>query len=361
MTSARVAQLTERLQQLLDAAADDRPRQYWERYLKGTARFRGVPMAAIRTTARTLWHTQQLRAWPTPQLLALAQHWIGQPLSEDKLAGTLLLAEQLAGRLTLKDGHALARPLAEGQLADWSSCDWYATKALHDYLTTSPEQLPARAELVAGWSAAANLWQRRAAVVAFVKLAPQSPPPFHGLVQLLLAACANNLVSPDRFAHTVPAGCYGSCHAATPTRWHGSSRRTRSCRWRRPGWPPHASAPDPTGGADPRPACRPAGRAPCAEVGRDGSAIRGLVAGRELRSRRHWPGSSPEAHGGARRWWREPLRVEHRGEDLHAVDQAGTRTGAVGAGIDGDDRLDPGQLGPPQKVRLASSTAAWRP
>ena len=204
MTSAQVAQLTERLQHRLEAAADDRTRQYWERYLKGTARFRGVPMAAIRTAVRTLWRTEQLSGWPTPLLLALAQHWIGQPFSEDKLAGTLLLAEQLAGRLTLDDGDALVRPLAEGKLADWSSCDWYATKALHACLTISPQQLPARAELVADWSAAANLWQRRAAVVAFVKLAPQSPPPFPGFVELLLAACANNLVSTDRFAHTGP-------------------------------------------------------------------------------------------------------------------------------------------------------------
>jgi 3-methyladenine DNA glycosylase AlkD len=204
MTSAQVAQLTERLQHRLEAAADDRTRQYWERYLKGTARFRGVPMAAIRTAVRTLWRTEQLSGWPTPLLLALAQHWIGQPFSEDKLAGTLLLAEQLAGRLTLDDGDALVRPLAEGKLADWSSCDWYATKALHACLTINPQQLPARAELVADWSAAANLWQRRAAVVAFVKLAPQVPPPFPGFVDLLLAACANNLVSPDRFAHTGP-------------------------------------------------------------------------------------------------------------------------------------------------------------
>jgi 3-methyladenine DNA glycosylase AlkD len=204
MTSAQVDQLTGRLQQLLEAAADDRTRQYWERYLKGAARFRGVPMAAIRTAVRTLWHTEQLSGWPTPQLVALAEHWFGQPLSEDKLAGTLLIAEHLAGRLTLEDGDVLARPLAEGKLADWSSCDWYATKALHAYLTANPEQLQARAELVAGWSTAANLWQRRAAVVAFVKLAPQSPPPFPGFVELLLAACANNLVSPDRFAHTGP-------------------------------------------------------------------------------------------------------------------------------------------------------------
>jgi hypothetical protein len=150
MTSAQVDQLTGWLQQLLEAAADDRTRQYWERYLKGAARFRGVPMAAIRTAVRTLWHTEQLSGWPTPQLVALAEHWFGQPLSEDKLAGTLLIAEHLAGRLTLEDGDVLARPLAEGKLADWSSCDWYATKALHAYLTANPEQLQARAELVGG-------------------------------------------------------------------------------------------------------------------------------------------------------------------------------------------------------------------
>jgi hypothetical protein len=70
-------------------------------------------MTGIRTAVRTLWRTEQLSGWPTPLLLALFQHWIGQPFSEDKLAATLLLAEQLAGRLTLEDGDALARPLAE--------------------------------------------------------------------------------------------------------------------------------------------------------------------------------------------------------------------------------------------------------
>jgi hypothetical protein len=71
-------------------------------------------MAGIRTAVRTLWHTEQPSGWPTPQLFGLAWHWFGQPFSEDKLAATLLLAEQLAGRLTLEDGDALAQPLAEG-------------------------------------------------------------------------------------------------------------------------------------------------------------------------------------------------------------------------------------------------------
>jgi hypothetical protein len=57
----------------------------------------------------------------------------------------------------------------------------------------------------------------------------------------------------------------------------------------------------------------------------------------------------PESHGGARRWWGQPSGMQRGGEGLHAVDQAGTRTGAVGAGVDRDDRLNTGQLGPGQQ------------
>jgi hypothetical protein len=56
--------------------------------------------------------------------------------------------------------------------------------------------------------------------------------------------------------------------------------------------------------------------------------------------------SWPEAHGGPRRWWGKPFWVERRGEELHAVDQPWARTREQGAGVDGDERLDPGQLGP---------------
>jgi hypothetical protein len=317
MTSARVDQLTERLQQLLDAAADDRTRQYWERYLKGTARFRGVPMAAIRTAVRTLWHTEQLSGWPTPQLLALAQHWIGQPLSEDKLAGTLLIAEQLAGRLTLADGHVLARPLAEGKLADWSSCDWYATKALHAYLTANPQQLrPAPSWWPAGrrrptCGSAAPPWSPSS-----------SSPPSRRRRSPALSSCCwppapTTWSAPTGSPTPVPAGCYGSCHAAIPTRWHDSSRRTRSCRWRRPGWPPLGSAPDPTGGADPSvPAESRAAHRALRSAG-DGRRCRAWLDEAPLTASLvpDWP----EAHGGARWWWGEPFRVERRGQDLHAV------------------------------------------
>ena len=242
MTSAPVDQLTERLQQLLEAAADDRTRQYWERYLKGTARFRGVPMAAIRTAVRTLWHTEQLSGWPTPQLLALAEHWIGQPLSEDKLAGTLLLAEQLAGRLTLEDGDALARPLAGGS---WPTGAAATGMPPRPCTPTSPPT-PSSCRPAPRWWPAGR--RRPTCGSAAPPWSPSSSSPhrYRRRSPALSTCCwppaPTTWSAPTGLPTPVPAGCCESCRAAIPTRWPDSSMPTRSCRPRRPGWLPLGSA-----------------------------------------------------------------------------------------------------------------------
>jgi 3-methyladenine DNA glycosylase AlkD len=201
----------------LAAASDPDVREWWERYLKGTARFRGVPMAGIRAAVAAVWREHELAAWPTAGLLRLARRWFTHADSEDKLAATLLLAEHLAGRLTLADADTLARPLAEGHVGDWGVCDWYATKALHAFLVADPGDLQARAEAVASWTRAPGLWQRRAGVVAFVKLAAKDLP-FPSFVDLVLDACAANLVSDDRFAHTGPGWVLRELSRTVPDR-----------------------------------------------------------------------------------------------------------------------------------------------
>lgn len=99
---------TTRLVALLDSAAEQRTREYWERYMKGTARFRGVPMAGVRTAVRTVWREQELVSWTTQDLLSLAHRWFAQEMSEDKLAAILLITEHLGPRLGLGDVEALA-------------------------------------------------------------------------------------------------------------------------------------------------------------------------------------------------------------------------------------------------------------
>lgn len=193
---------TARLVALLDEAAEESTREYWERYMKGTARFRGVPMAGVRAAVNAVWRERNLATCDTAGLLALAHRWFGHEMSEDKLAAILLITEHLGPRLGLGDVDALARPFAAGHISDWGICDWYATKALHTFITADTAELRPRAEAIAAWSTASGLWQRRASVVAFVKLAAEAPHP--ELTDLLLDACAANLVSDDRFAHTGP-------------------------------------------------------------------------------------------------------------------------------------------------------------
>ncbi|MDQ4131699.1 MAG: DNA alkylation repair protein [Actinomycetota bacterium] len=194
---------TATLDRLLSQAADEATRDHWERYMKGAAMFRGVPMPGIRAAVKRVWTDEGLAAWATEDLLTLAHQWFGARPSEDKLAAVLLLAEHVAPRLALVHVPALARPLAVGHVADWNVCDWYATKALHAFLAGADDLLD-RAVAVAAWSGAAGLWQRRAGVVAFAKLAPRAADLFDGFVPLVLDACARNLVSDDRFAHTGP-------------------------------------------------------------------------------------------------------------------------------------------------------------
>jgi 3-methyladenine DNA glycosylase AlkD len=189
----------------LAAAADPAVQDHWERYMRGTARFRGVPMAGIRAAVRAVRRSAGLDAWAVDDQLDLAQRWFAAETSEDKLAAVLLIAEHLAP--LLEDGHAehLAAPLAAGAVADWNVCDWYAVKALHRFLAPDGEVIvERRARAVAGWASRQGLWLRRASVVAFVGSAPSADRQFPGYVELVLSACAANLVSDDRFAHTGP-------------------------------------------------------------------------------------------------------------------------------------------------------------
>lgn len=209
---------SEALAARLEAAADPATREWWESYLKGTAAFRGVPMRGTRRAVRALWR-EGIDALELDEQLAVALAWFAQPTSEDKLAGALLVAEHLAPRLRARDGDLLARPFESGAIADWNVCDWTATKALHAFVTGGGDEvLEARAVTIAGWSRTASLWQRRAALVAFVGVAARGEANFVGFTDLLLDACARNLTSDDRFAHTGPGWLLRELSVAEPER-----------------------------------------------------------------------------------------------------------------------------------------------
>lgn len=201
----------------LEAAADEKTRQWWERYLKGAVPFRGVPMATTRRIVQETWRSTSTDQLSPDAQIALALSQFAQPYCEDKLAGVLALSELLLGQLRLDHVAALARPFEAGHIEDWSTCDWYCVKVLGRFVEHGDDRR-ARAEAIAGWRGGATLWQRRAAAVAFVYLAPQGERFFDGFTELLLTVCARNVADSARFSQTSVGWLLRELSRAEPAR-----------------------------------------------------------------------------------------------------------------------------------------------
>jgi 3-methyladenine DNA glycosylase AlkD len=201
----------EELQAALAAHADEDKRAWWARYLKGTAEFRGVPAADIRRLAFAWWERHEGDALLPAQQLDACLELLRCPLTEDRLAGMLLLGERLipAGRVDCP--RALPRFAAlyrEGHLADWNAVDWFCVRVLGRLIGSGGQDC---ARAVAGWVTADVLWQRRSALVAFVNLAGR------GIHAELIVATADRLVAdPERFAQTAVAWVMRELAAARP-------------------------------------------------------------------------------------------------------------------------------------------------
>lgn len=197
----RVASFVSTLSDELERRADPATKEWWERYLKGEAAFRGVKMAAVRSVVASLWVEADLEASPVEDVLDLAHECMRQKQSEDKLAGVLLLAEHALDKLRLQHCDALAQPLADGSLADWNVVDWYCVKVLGPFITAGAD-CSKRAYSIASWRMATSLWQRRASTVAFVNHASAGVELFTGFTDLLLKICEANAADPARWTRT---------------------------------------------------------------------------------------------------------------------------------------------------------------
>ena len=197
MTAASPSPPIAELQAALARHADARKRDWWERYLKGEAQFRGVPTPDIRREAHAWWTRHGGDALGPPAQLAACLGLLRCPLTEDKLAAMLLLGERLipAGRVDCGTAlPAFGGLLADGHLADWNVVDWFCVRVLGPLIESTGETC---ARSVAAWVEADGLWQRRAALVGFIDLAPT------GAYAELIVATAEQLVcDPARFAQT---------------------------------------------------------------------------------------------------------------------------------------------------------------
>ncbi len=187
-----------RIQHGLQARADERRREWWTSYLKGEAAFRGTAMADVRQVVTEVCR-EHVAGWPAGDGKRLALVLLRERLTEDKLAGVLLLAEHLDDTIGPADLPLLREPLADGSIADWSACDWYAVKVLGPQAGRHGAPF---AEPLARWAAGDGpLWERRAPAAAFASLAAK-PHPFDGFAALALEVCDALSGDDQRFAQT---------------------------------------------------------------------------------------------------------------------------------------------------------------
>lgn len=196
-TDARVADLQARLQERASASK----REWWERYPRGAASFRGVAMADIRTALHA-WYEEHALAHREPlEQATLATTLIRREHTEDKLAGMLLLQEILlpAGQPRHEDLlPAFSTLFDEGCLADWNAVDWFCVKVLGPLVERDGEPC---ARAIGDWRTASTVWQRRASAVAFVNLVKRDEP-FPGFFELVMDSCKVLVGDPQRFSQT---------------------------------------------------------------------------------------------------------------------------------------------------------------
>lgn len=192
----------------------EQARAFWSRYLKGVGTFHGVPMARVRVLVKAWWTDHGLDLHPASVGKRVAIALIEQAMVEEKLAGILVLQDLLGSQLRATDLQEFARLFAAGHLAEWNVVDWFVMKVL----VTLLERPQGRREVMRAleqWRASETMWQRRAACLAFVKLAPQGDAV---VTDHVLSICATVVWSIERHDQTAVGSVLRELSRAEPTR-----------------------------------------------------------------------------------------------------------------------------------------------
>jgi 3-methyladenine DNA glycosylase AlkD len=208
-----VADLKRRLARL----ATPQGKAFWTGHLQGAGVFRGVPIAKLRGCVRGWWAEHGFAAHPAAVGKRIALALLTQRMTEDKLAGMVVLAELIGDQLRASDLPEFARLFDEGQLAEGRVVDWFAVKVLATLLEREPERAAA-ARALATWRGSGVMWQRRAACVGLVGLAARGDGAMSGLGDLALTICAHNVWSHERFDQTAVGWLLRELSRAEPAR-----------------------------------------------------------------------------------------------------------------------------------------------
>lgn len=184
----------------------------------------GREQTPLRTCVRTWWTDHGLDTHPAQVGKRVAIALIEQPMVEQKLAGCVVLQDQLGAHLRATDLPTFARLFAADHLAEWNVVDWFIMKVLVTLLDRPTGRRDVARQL-AQWRNAETTWQRRAACLAFIKLAPQGEVALPGLVDYVLDICKTVVWSSEQPDQTAVGGVLRELARANPDRVEAFFRR----------------------------------------------------------------------------------------------------------------------------------------
>jgi 3-methyladenine DNA glycosylase AlkD len=186
-----------RLQQSLQCYANPDTKTWWENYVKESAPFLGIKMRVVRTVLHRWYEENVAGVLAYPDQLELSLALFDEKHVEEKLAGTLFLQEILLPSGVIdcsRDIDRFGALFAGGRIYDWNTCDWFCVKVLGPLIRENGLDCARR---ISRWRSAENLWQARASLVAFVKVADNSV--YYPEIQM---SCRVLIRRQERFAKT---------------------------------------------------------------------------------------------------------------------------------------------------------------
>ena len=187
--------LLSKLSQKLQNNADPKTKQWFDNYLKGAIVYRGLKTPLVKTLVKQ-WHQEHnLSQCELSSQLELCLDLLAGSFAEDKFAGTLYIQLYLLKKID----YQILLPkfdwlFQQGDFYDWSTTDWFCTRILDPLIIKNGMDA---ATVVASWQNSENLWQRRAAIVAFRKASLH--PEYHPLIEQIIATLVKEQ---ERFIQT---------------------------------------------------------------------------------------------------------------------------------------------------------------
>lgn len=202
-----------RLQKELKKVSQPEVRTWFEDYMKGVIRYRGVKSPVVSAVLKSWRARESLHKLSFDDQFEIACELIRQSFAEDKFAGTLYIQKFLVSEIPLHQMLEDFEDLFEaGCFYDWSTTDWFSVRVLMPLMKLHGTAAHRR---ISSWHRSDNIWQRRASMVSLRAVVPDAK-----LRPLIERQMSRLLPSDERFIQTAIGWVLADLAKVDPTLSH---------------------------------------------------------------------------------------------------------------------------------------------